>query len=175
MVMVLLSVMATCLVTDSSFRENVVGLQQLNSTSNITYNSTNQQNPKKSNIKPTKQDDRTIKEEQLNWKIRQFIKTKPTTAMKFLDFITNSFFALELILHFMFCPHKKRFMKDNNNKIDAFVFIFTVEFYIVTALAKKLMIYETYRLFFILSNVTVMFKLLRFFRLTKVYTLCSVT
>jgi voltage-gated potassium channel Kch len=61
-------------------------------------------------------------------------------------------------------------MKDNNNKIDVFVFIFTVEFYIVIALAKELMIYESYRLFFILSNVTVMFKLLRFFRLTKVYT-----
>lgn len=171
MLMVLLSVMATCLVTDSSFRENVVGLQQLNSTSNITYNSTNQQQyPKKSHIEPTKQDERTIKEEQLSWKIRQFIRTKPTTAMRFLDFITNSFFALELILHFMFCPHKKRFMKDNNNKIDVFVFIFTVEFYIVIALAKELMIYESYRLFFILSSVTVMFKLLRFFRLTKVYT-----
>jgi hypothetical protein len=170
MVMVLLSVLATCLVTDSSFRENVVGLQQSNSTNNIISNSTSQQNHKKSNIKHTKQDDRTIKEEELNWKIRQFIRTTPTTPMKFLDWITNSFFALELILHFMLCPHKKRFMKDNNNKIDVFVFIFTVEFYIVIALAKELMIYESYRLFFILSNVTVMFKLLRFFRLTKVYT-----
>lgn len=168
--MVLLSVLATCLVTDSSFRENVVGLQQSNSTNNIISNSTSQQNPQKSNIKHTKQDDRTIKEEELSWKIRQFIRTTPTTPMKFLDWITNSFFALELILHFMLCPHKKRFMKDNNNKIDVFVFIFTVEFYIVIALAKELMIYEIYRLFFILSNVTVMFKLLRFFRLTKVYT-----
>lgn len=170
MVMVLLSVLATCLVTDSSFRENVVGLQQSNSTNNIISNSTSQQNPQKSNIKHTKQDDRTIKEEELSWKIRQFIRTTPTTPMKFLDWITNSFFALELILHFMLCPHKKRFMKDNNNKIDVLVFIFTVEFYIVIALAKELMIYASYRLFFILSNVTVMFKLLRFFRLTKVYT-----
>lgn len=170
MVMVLLSVLATCLVTDSSFRENVVGLQQSNSTNNIISNSTSQQNPQKSNIKHRKQDDRTIKEEELSWKIRQFIRTTPTTPMKFLDWITNSFFALELILHFMLCPHKKRFMKDNNNKIDVLVFIFTVEFYIVIALAKELMIYASYRLFFILSNVTVMFKLLRFFRLTKVYT-----
>lgn len=168
--MVLLSVLATCLVTDSSFRENVVGLQQSNSTNNIISNSTSQQNPQKSNIKHRKQDDRTIKEEELSWKIRQFIRTTPTTPMKFLDWITNSFFALELILHFMLCPHKKRFMKDNNNKIDVLVFIFTVEFYIVIALAKELMIYASYRLFFILSNVTVMFKLLRFFRLTKVYT-----
>ncbi|CAC5370282.1 unnamed protein product [Mytilus coruscus] len=167
MIMVVLSVLMSCMVTDTKFRverppppdHSTNNRNQLTRTNSTTGNNT-------SNASVV----RHVKDDGLTWKMKLFIETKPLDYISYFDYVTTGFFILELLLHFLVCPQKKRFLNDNNNKIDVLLFLITLLFWCVTPLAADYMKYTHYRSLYIIANVTMMLKILRMFRLTKLYT-----
>ncbi|CAG2187864.1 KCNC1 [Mytilus edulis] len=167
MIMVVLSVLMSCMVTDIQFRverppppdRSTNNRNQLIRTNSTTGNNT-------SNASVV----RHVKDDGLTWKMKLFIETKPLDYIDYIDYVTTGFFILELLLHFLVCLQKKRFLKDNNNKIDVLLFLVTLLFWCVTPLAVDYMKYTHYRSLYIFANVTMMLKILRMFRLTKLYT-----
>lgn len=157
--MVVLSVMESMLRTRPSFRDPLPSPPQHNN----LYNTTGQKgsNLTNGNIDTT--------DNNLSWKVQMYMKTTPKPALAFIGFITNAFFGLELFIHFLSCPQKKYFLKRYSNLIDIFVVFITILYYVVIALSRQFMMDKHFRYLFILSNILMMFKMLRFFRLAKMY------
>lgn len=157
--MVVLSVMESMLRTHPSFRDPIPPPPK----HNHLYNTSGQ---KGRNLTIGHMD---ITDNGLSWKVAMYMKTIPNPALVYIGFITNAFFGLELIIHFLSCPQKKYFFKRYNNIIDIFVVLISIIYYVVIALSRTFMMDKHFRRLFIISNVLMMFKMLRFFRIATMY------
>ncbi|XP_063397210.1 potassium voltage-gated channel protein Shaw-like [Mytilus trossulus] len=169
MMMVVLSVLMSCMITDTQFRVDRSNPSPPTSTNNrnqfIRNNSTT------GNIARNVSVTQPVEEGGLNWKMKLFIDTTPLNYIIYIDYVTTGFFLLELFLHFLVCPQKKRFLNDNNNKMDVLLFFVTLLYWCVTSIATiDNMKNQQYRNLYVFANVTMMLQILRMFRLTKLYT-----
>ena len=170
MMMVVLSVLMSCMVTDTKFRVDRTPTSPPTSTPTSTNNRNQLTRTNSTTSISNVSVVRPVKEEGLDWKMKLFIDTKPLDYINYIDYVTTGFFILELFLHFLVCPQKKRFLNDNNNKMDVLLFFVTLLYWCVTSQAADFMRNNSYRNLFVFANVIMMLKILRMFRLTKLYT-----
>lgn len=157
--MVVLSVTELMLRTRPSFRDTLPSPPEHNN----LYNTTDQKGSNLTNVNIDTTDN------DLSWKVQMYMKTTPKPALAYIGSITNAFFGLELFIHFSSCPQKKCFFKRYNNLIDIFVAFISILHYVVIGLSRTFMMDKHFRYLFIISNVLMMFKMLRFFRLATMY------
>ncbi|XP_063448536.1 potassium voltage-gated channel protein Shaw-like [Mytilus trossulus] len=99
-----------------------------------------------------------------------FVTTVPPKWLKDLDLFITMFFSCEQISRFASCPRKKEFFKDWLNVLDIILFFAMWTIFIIDqSFDEKLL--ENYELliFYSVCYCLVVFRLFRFFRITKQY------
>ncbi|KAJ8306628.1 hypothetical protein KUTeg_017173 [Tegillarca granosa] len=105
-----------------------------------------------------------------NPKEKLYATSKILPALYYIELISGTFFSLELVLHFAFCPRKSRFFRSALNVLDLVLFVdiwvsFGMEQHGDVIFGSV----STTYLYIAVKSLTIL-RLFRFFRLVKLYT-----